>query len=110
MTTKERLLKVFNTVFEDEIDPETMTESANLLDDLGILSLILAMVIPSLLKNDEVPAEAREELRREVRVIENELEEAQHIEAEIIDSPEIPHSEAEKDNAYEKNESERRRT
>lgn len=57
-----------------------------LLDDLGILSLILAMVIPSLLKNDEVPAEAREELRREVRVIENELKEAQHIEAEIVDS------------------------
>lgn len=68
-----------------------------LLDDLGILSLILAMVIPSLLKNDEVPAEAREELRREVRVIENELKEAQHIDAEIINDAEIPQTEAEKD-------------
>lgn len=48
MTTKERLLKVFNTVFEDEIDPETMTESANLLDDLGMNSisfLYMAMAI-----------------------------------------------------------------
>lgn len=68
-----------------------------LLDDLGILSLILALVIPAFLKNDGVPSETGEELRREARVIENELNEAQQIDAEIIDDAEIPQTEAEKD-------------
>lgn len=39
MTTKERLIKVFETVFEDEIDPAAVTESATLLGDLGMSSI-----------------------------------------------------------------------
>ena len=54
-------------------------------------------MIPAFLKNDEVPSETGEELRREARVIENELNEAQQIDAEIIDDAEIPQTEAEKD-------------
>ena len=41
MTTKERLIKVFATVFEDQLDPATITESATLLDDLGMTSISL---------------------------------------------------------------------
>ena len=41
MTTMERLIKVFCAVFEDEFDPETMTESATLLGDLGMNSISL---------------------------------------------------------------------
>lgn len=41
MTTRERLLKVFSTVFEDEIDPATMNDSTTLLGDLGMNSISL---------------------------------------------------------------------
>lgn len=41
MTTKERLIKVFSTVFEDQLDPATINESATLLDDLGMTSISL---------------------------------------------------------------------
>ena len=41
MTTKERLIKVFATVFEDQLDPATITESATLLEDLGMTSISL---------------------------------------------------------------------
>ena len=41
MTTKERLIKVFGTVFEDQLDPATIHESATLLDDLGMTSISL---------------------------------------------------------------------
>lgn len=71
-----------------------------LLDDLGILSLILAVVIPTFLKNnDDVPAETQEELQREARIIETELNDAQQIDAEIIDTTDIPEAEAEKNSA-----------
>lgn len=39
MTTMERLVKVFSTVFEDEINPEMVTENATLLEDLGMNSI-----------------------------------------------------------------------
>lgn len=39
MSTYERVLKVFNTVFEDEIDTSKLSENANLRDDVGINSI-----------------------------------------------------------------------
>lgn len=39
MNTKERLVKVFATVFEDEFDAATLSESATLLGDLGMNSI-----------------------------------------------------------------------
>lgn len=39
MTTMERLIKVFCTVFEDEINAEMVTENATLLGDLGMNSI-----------------------------------------------------------------------
>lgn len=41
MTTMERLIKVFCAVFEDAIDPATVTESATLVGDLGMNSISL---------------------------------------------------------------------
>ena len=41
MTTRERLIKVFCTVFEDEIDTATMNDSTTLLGDLGMNSISL---------------------------------------------------------------------
>ena len=48
MTTYERLIKVFNAVFEDDVDLSDVTESADLRDDIGINSigmLYMAMAI-----------------------------------------------------------------
>lgn len=39
MTTFERLIKVFNAVFEDEIDTSSVTEESSLHDDIGINSI-----------------------------------------------------------------------
>ena len=39
MSTFERLLKVFKAVFEDEIDVSSLSENANLRDDVGINSI-----------------------------------------------------------------------
>jgi acyl carrier protein len=39
MNTKERLIKVFRTVFEDEFDAAALSESASLLEDLGMNSI-----------------------------------------------------------------------
>lgn len=39
MNTKERLIKVFRTVFEDEFDATELSESATLLGDLGMNSI-----------------------------------------------------------------------
>ena len=39
MNTKERLIKVFRTVFEDEFDATELSESASLLGDLGMNSI-----------------------------------------------------------------------
>lgn len=41
MTTKERLIKVFSTVFEDQFDAAAFTESSTLLGDLGMTSISL---------------------------------------------------------------------
>ena len=48
MTTYERLIKVFNAVFEDDVDLSDVTESADLREDIGINSigmLYMAMAI-----------------------------------------------------------------
>lgn len=48
MTTYERLIKVFNAVFEDDVDLSSVTESADLREDIGINSigmLYMAMAI-----------------------------------------------------------------
>ena len=48
MTTFERLVKVFNNVFEDEITPETVKPEADLREDIGINSiglLYMAMAV-----------------------------------------------------------------
>ena len=48
MTTYERLIKVFNAVFEDDVDMSTVNESADLREDIGINSigmLYMAMAI-----------------------------------------------------------------
>ena len=39
MTTFDRLKKVFEAVFEDEVDSSVITESANLRDEVGINSI-----------------------------------------------------------------------
>ena len=39
MSTFERLIKVFNTVFEDEISTADLKESASLREDMGINSI-----------------------------------------------------------------------
>ena len=39
MNTFERLVSVFNAVFEDEINAEAITLSANLFEDIGINSV-----------------------------------------------------------------------
>jgi acyl carrier protein len=39
MTTFERLVKVFNVVFEDDVQLEAVTEDASLRDDIGINSI-----------------------------------------------------------------------
>ena len=39
MNTFERLIKVFNTVFEDEISTADLKESASLREDMGINSI-----------------------------------------------------------------------
>lgn len=39
MTTFERLIKVFNTVFEDEVDASAINDSTALQKDLGISSI-----------------------------------------------------------------------
>lgn len=39
MTTFERLLKVFRAVFEEDINPDAVTPTANLRDDIGINSI-----------------------------------------------------------------------
>ena len=39
MSTFERLVKVFNTVFEDEVDVSAITDSTDLRKDLGISSI-----------------------------------------------------------------------
>lgn len=39
MSTFDRLIKVFNAVFEDEIDIESITEDASLREDIGINSI-----------------------------------------------------------------------
>ena len=41
MTTKERLVKVFSAVFEDQFDAAALTESSSLLGDLGMTSISL---------------------------------------------------------------------
>ncbi|MBQ2379312.1 MAG: DUF1232 domain-containing protein [Akkermansia sp.] len=43
-----------------------------LLDDLGILSMVLAIVIPELLKNKDTQPEVKEDWRHEAEIIENE--------------------------------------
>lgn len=48
MTTLERLIKVFNAVFEDSVDTSAVTETANLREDIGINSiglLYMAMAV-----------------------------------------------------------------
>lgn len=39
MTAFERMIKVFNVVFEDEVNTEMVTPEANLRDDIGISSI-----------------------------------------------------------------------
>lgn len=39
MSTFERLVKVFNAVFEDEVDPAKVTPTAHLRDEIGINSI-----------------------------------------------------------------------
>lgn len=39
MNTFERLIKVFNAVFEDEIDTSSITENSSLKEDIGINSI-----------------------------------------------------------------------
>lgn len=41
MTIKERLVKVFSAVFEDQFDASAFTESSSLLGDLGMTSISL---------------------------------------------------------------------
>lgn len=41
MTTMERLVKVFSTVFEDQFDASAFTESSTLMEDLGMTSISL---------------------------------------------------------------------
>lgn len=41
MTTMQRLIKVFCAVFEDQIDPASISENATLLGDLGMTSISL---------------------------------------------------------------------
>ena len=41
MTTKERLVKVFSAVFEDQFDAAAFTEDSGLLTDLGMTSISL---------------------------------------------------------------------
>ncbi len=48
MTTYERLIKVFNAVFEDDVDISAVKEDADLREDIGINSigmLYMAMAI-----------------------------------------------------------------
>ena len=48
MSTMERLIKVFNAVFEDTVDVSAVTESASLREDIGINSiglLYMAMAV-----------------------------------------------------------------
>ena len=48
MTTLERLIKVFNAVFEDSVDASAITPEASLRDDIGINSiglLYMAMAV-----------------------------------------------------------------
>lgn len=48
MNTFERLVEVFNAVFEDSVDVASVTEEANLREDLGINSiglLYMAMAV-----------------------------------------------------------------
>ena len=48
MTTLERLIKVFNAVFEDSVDTAAVTPEANLREDIGINSiglLYMAMAV-----------------------------------------------------------------
>ena len=60
-----------------------------LLDDLGILTLILSLVIPDYLEN-EVPEEQREQLRREAKIIQDELQEAETVDVDIVDEATVP--------------------
>ncbi len=60
-----------------------------LLDDLGILTLILSLVIPDYLEN-EVPEEQREQLRHEAKIIQDELQEAETVDVEIQDNSTTP--------------------
>ena len=39
MSTFERLIRVFNTVFEEEVDPSSISDSTGLQKDLGISSI-----------------------------------------------------------------------
>ncbi len=39
MTTFDRVLKVFTAVFEEDIDPSTVTETASLREDIGMNSI-----------------------------------------------------------------------
>ena len=39
MSTFERVVKVFNAVFEDEVNPETVKPEANLKEDIGVNSI-----------------------------------------------------------------------
>lgn len=59
-----------------------------LLDDLGVLSLVLSAVIPAFIKN-EIPQEQREELQQEALAIEQDLNATPNAEAEarINDTP-----------------------
>ena len=46
MNTFERLIKVFNAVFDNEIDTSNISESSSLIDDIGINSIgILYMAL-----------------------------------------------------------------
>lgn len=48
MNTMERLIRVFNAVFEDTVDTAAVTESASLREDIGINSiglLYMAMAV-----------------------------------------------------------------
>lgn len=59
-----------------------------LLDDLGLLSLILATVLPPFLKEGDLPDEQQEELQQEIRAIECDLsapESGQVIDAVVAD-------------------------
>lgn len=58
-----------------------------LLDDLGLLSLILAVVLPDFLQeNPDISKEEQEELNREIQTIESELNNQGHVENESINS------------------------